>query len=212
MTMEHDGETLMERLRRETSDLHAHAESRTLQRAIAKGQVERSRFIAYLGQLYAVHSALEDALGEASDAHPAIGAVATPDRMRLPDLAFDLEFYAVDPDALVAGDAANRFVSLIESTKTSEPAALLGALYVLEGSTNGGRFLAQVLRKSWNLDGAGVAYLDPYGDRQPEHWASFKRRMNRATFDPECEKAIVDMARKTFEAIADVSDEVATAG
>ena len=202
--------SLMRRLRDSTSDLHSHAESRTLQREIAKGMIDRSTYVAYLGQLYAVHDALETALRDVGGRHPAITALATTERMRVPDLDRDLEFYGFDRERLEVGGAAERFISLVEHTRDTEPVALLGALYVLEGSTNGGRFLAQVLRKVWNLDGNGVAYLDPYGDRQGEVWAAFKREMDAASFDARHEDAIVEMARRTFEAVAEVSDEVAS--
>ena len=202
----------MKRLRSETADLHTHAESRNLQRKIANGTVDRSTFVAYLGQLYTVHDALESALRDVKDHHPAISALATPERMRVPDLDRDLEFYGFDLEQLEVGEAAEKFVSLVERTADSEPVALLGAIYVLEGSTNGGRFLAQVLRKSWNLDGRGVAYFDPYGDRQGPVWAAFRREMEEASFEARQEDAIVEMARCTFEAIADVSDEVTPSG
>ena len=201
--------SIMQRLRSETSDLHSHAESRTIQREIAKGVVDRATLIGYLVQLYAVHNVLENALREVRDAHPAIASLATPDRMRIPDLELDLDFYGVDPETIEKGHATGRFLSLVEHTKNTEPVALLGAFYVLEGSTNGGRFLAQVLRKSWNLDGQGVTYFDPYGDRQPHHWEAFKRAMDSSWFGAEREDAIVEMAKRTFEAIAAISDEVA---
>ena len=201
----------MQRLRSETSDLHSHAESRSLQREIARGEVDRSTFVAYLGQLYAVHYALESALREVLGAHPAIAAVATPDRMRVPDLERDLDFHGFARDDLRVGAAAERYVALVERVRDSDPIALLGGLYVVEGSTNGGRFLAQVLRKNWNLDGGGVTYLDPYGANQPTVWAAFKSDMGAASFEPREEDAIVEMARHTFEAIAEISDEVALA-
>jgi heme oxygenase len=199
----------MQRLKTETRDLHAHAESRTLQKRIAQGAVDRATFGAYLGQLYHVHSALESALAESSDKNPAIGVVATAERMRVPDLDRDLAFHAMDPDRLEAGEAASRFVLQIEETKKSKPVALLGALYVLEGSTNGGRFLARALSQSWGLDGDGLAYFDPYGDEQPQRWAAFKRDMDGAFFAADQEDAIIEMAKSTFRAIAEVSDEVA---
>ena len=43
--------SIMQRLKAETSDLHSRAESRTLQRAIAAGEVNQTTFSAYLGQL-----------------------------------------------------------------------------------------------------------------------------------------------------------------
>ena len=201
--------SIMQRLKAETSDLHSHAESRTLQREIAAGEVSRTAFGAYLGQLYHVHESLESALEKSRNVHPAIGALATADRMRIPDLDRDLNFFGVDRDALVAGEAAQRFSTQIGEFQDSDPVALLGGFYVVEGSTNGGRFLARALRKSWNLDGDGLAYFDPYGDEQPQKWAAFKQQMDEASFDAAQEDAIVEMAKATFLAFAEVSDEVA---
>ncbi len=200
--------TIMQRLKAETSDLHSHAESRTLQRAIASGEVDRTTFSAYLGQLYRVHHSLESALENSRDQHAAIGALATADRMRVPDLDRDLMFYGTDRDEIEAGDAAQRFATQVQKIKALDPVALLGALYVLEGSTNGGRFLARALRKSWGLDGDGFAYFDPYGDEQPQKWAAFRRDMDEASFEADQEEAIIEMAKATFLAIAEVSDEV----
>jgi heme oxygenase len=200
--------TIMDRLREETSNLHSQAESRQLQRQIAKGTVDRVAFVRYLGQLFLLHRALETALSESRGSHPAISALAIRERMRVPDLTFDLDYFGVDPDGVQPVEATGRFVTLIERARSVDPVALLGAFYVVEGSTNGGRFLAQVLRKSWDLDGGGIASFDPYGDRQPLVWRAFKREMNAAAFDPEQVEAIVDVAKRTFEAIAEISDDV----
>jgi heme oxygenase len=207
MTDSHD--SIMQRLKTETRDLHSHAESRVLQRQIASGEIERDAFVAYLGQLYFVHRALETALEESRGANSAINSIATADRMRIADLDRDLSFHGQDPDDLEANEAASRFMARIDETKTTMPVALLGALYVLEGSTNGGRFLARALRKSWNLDAEGLAYFDPYGDEQPQRWAAFRRDMDGSSFDAAQHQAIVEMAKATFVAISAVSDEVA---
>jgi heme oxygenase len=200
--------SIMQRLKAETSDLHSHAESRNLQRAIASGEVDRTTFGTYLGQLYLVHQSLESALEKNRNTHAAIDALATADRMRIPDLDRDLEFYGFDRGQIAAGDAARRFSNQIREIETLDPVALLGALYVLEGSTNGGRFLARALRKSWGLDGEGLAYFDPYGEEQPQMWAAFRRGMDEAAFDADQAEAIIEMAKSTFQAIAEVSDEV----
>jgi heme oxygenase len=199
----------MERLRTETSSLHSDAETRKLQREIAKGLVEREQFVAYLGQLYRIHRVLEDGLARSRRLHPAVEKVATPDRMRVPDLVLDLEYYGVKVEDIGTGSETKRFIDLIEATRREDPSALLGALYVLEGSTNGGKYLAHVLRKAWALEDGGLCYLDPYGDRQAEQWARFKIEMNAHEFGDGEEEAIVEMAKTTFEAISAVSDEVA---
>jgi heme oxygenase len=200
--------SVMQRLKTETRDLHTHAETRALQRAIAAGEVARTTFSAYLGQLYHVHRSLESALENSRGTIPIVAALATGDRMRVPDLERDLAFFGVNRDELAAGESARRFSEQIEQTRKTDPVALLGALYVLEGSTNGGRFLARALRKSWDLDGEGLSYFDPYGDEQPQKWAAFKQQMDDASLEAGQEDAIVEMAKVTFHAIADVSDEV----
>ncbi len=201
-------QTIMQRLKAETNDLHSHAESRTLQRAIATGDVDRNSFTAYLGQLYHVHSSLETILEAHREKHPSIGAIASADRMRVPDLHRDLAFYGIDQDTLQAGDAAGRFSASVEEAGESNPVALLGALYVLEGSTNGGRFLAMSLRKSWNLANEGLSYFDPYGAEQPHKWAAFKEAMDQTSFEASDEEAMIEMAKATFLAISEVSDEI----
>ena len=128
--------------------------------------------------------------------------------MRIPDLDRDLEFYGVDHDQIHAGIAADSFSTQVQEIEATDPVALLGALYVLEGSTNGGRFLARALRKSWDLDGEGLAYFDPYGEEQPQKWAAFRRGMDEASFEADQEEAIIELAKTTFRAIAEVSDEV----
>jgi heme oxygenase len=204
-----ESSSIMERLRTETSELHSGAESRKLQKEIAGGLVERGKFVSYLGQLYQIHSALEGALRATRESNSAVATMATLDRMRVPDLERDLNFYGVDVGSVESGRETLKFTDRIEAARIENPSALLGALYVLEGSTNGGKFLARVLQKTWGLDGGGLSYLDPYGNDQRERWTRFKYEMDTIDFDAADREAIVEMAKRTFEAIAAVSDEVA---
>jgi heme oxygenase len=204
--------SIMSRLKEETKELHSMAESRTLQQQIARGQVDRERFAAYLGQLYLVHHKLESALVAARSDSSAVETMAQDHRMRVPDLEKDLSFYGLDSSTLEPGKATVDFMQAIDRLQADDPAALLGSLYVLEGSTNGGKFLARVLRQAWKLDGEGLSYFDPYGEEQSAIWAEFKTEMDGLNFDPHQQDAILDAARETFRAIADVSDEVAQAG
>jgi len=201
-------DTIMGRLKWETRDLHSHTESRPLQRRIAKGEVMQDEFAEYLGQLLLAHRALEAALDRARPRHPSIRALADDRRMRVPDLEQDLAYFRVDATDLTPRVSTSRFIEMVGEWERSNPVALLGPFYVLEGSTNGGRFLARVLRKAWRLDGDGLRYLDPYGDEQPQRWASFKEIMNEAGFTPGEEDSIVDAACRTFRTIAELSEEV----
>ena len=64
-------------------------------------------------------------------------------------------------------------------------AEALGALYVLEGATLGGRIiLRELAARGVRLD--DLQFLDPYGDRAGERWRSFVQILEqRGAADPE---------------------------
>lgn len=76
-------------------------------------------------------------------------------------------------------------------------AEALGLMYVLEGSTLGGRLIRRQVTGEGG-DMAGLGFLDPYGDRVGERWRSFLAVIDaeaRASSDTE---AMVAGARAGF--------------
>lgn len=200
---------IMRHLREATRDLHRDAETRPLQRAMAKGHLSTGSYVMYLGQLRHIHEALERSLDAAHESRPELSALFTDERRRLPDLDADLEAFDVSPDTVPVLPATETFMSRISELEASNPIALLGPLYVLEGSTNGGRFLARVLERSMQIEaGAGLSYLDPYGERQPEMWAAFKNLADALALSPAEAAAVTEEARQTFRAISEISDAI----
>jgi len=202
-------DSIMGHLRESTRGLHKDAESRPLQRAMARGTLSRGDYVMYLGQLRHVHAAIETALDAVIGTCPGLARVFTDERRRVPDLDRDLEVFDVIPEKVPVLPSTKEFMDRVHRLATSEPVALLGPLYVLEGSTNGGRFLARVLEKSLQIDaGAGISYMDPYGERQPEMWASFKARADAVELTPDQVRNVTDAAGETFRAIAAISDSI----
>jgi heme oxygenase len=201
--------SLMARLKEATRDLHRYAESRSLQVQMFRGEVDKGAFAAYLGQLYLVHLALEAALAKVAEARPAVAGVARADRPHADRLRDDLDHHGLAADSIVPCAATRRLVAATERREREEPLSLLGQLYVLEGSTNGAKVLARVLSRAWRTDGAGLSSLDPYGDAQSERWSAFKQGMDALGLDEQAQAGLVEAARETFLAIADISDQVA---
>ena len=200
---------IMGHLRETTRTLHKDAESRPLQRAMAKGTLPPGSYVTYLGQLRHLHEALEASLDTVSASHPGLAGLFTEDRRRVPDLDRDLAAFGVSMEDVPVLPATAEFISRVEDLATSESMALLGPLYVLEGSTNGGKFLARVLERSLQIENqAGLSYMDPYGDRQPEMWATFKRLADQVELTPDQRSAVTEAACETFRAIAAISDTV----
>ena len=161
--MTEETQSVMQRLRESTRDLHDAAEHHDFQRAFAQGSLPRDRYVGYLGQMYLVHKALEQRLRSAAETSEAIRAVVDERQYQVPYLVEDLEFFDVDPDSIEPLPATQRLIDEIEQM-ASEPASLLGLHYVLEGSNNGSRFIARGLMPAYGMaPGPGLRYLDPYG-------------------------------------------------
>ena len=90
----------------------------------------------------------------------------------------------------------------------TDPVALLGASYVMEGSTNVSRFIAPNVRKAYDLpdDGRGTSYLDSYRDRQPDMWKQFKDAMNDLALGDTEVGSIVAAACNTFDGVTAIGE------
>lgn len=204
-----EGGSVMEILKTATREAHTAAERHPLQASMFRGTLARETYAAYLGQLLCVHRALERSLVKASAVCARVGAVVREERFREGDLSADLAAFGVDPASVRPGAAATAFAREAEGAVEARPVWLLGPFYVLEGSTNGGRFIARAVRKAYDLTpGMGDRYLDPYGESQPEHWASFKRDMGQLTFDEGDVATLVGAADRMFLTIAAIGDEL----
>lgn len=202
------GATIMDRLKQETWPLHQRAERSELQQLLVSGRLPRERYGAWLGQMRLVHGALERALESHAAGHGAIRRVYQTWQSKVAPLDADLDFLGVarpiEPVSSVRGLAGR-----IASCAAARPIALLGMQYVLEGSMNGGKFIAKAVARAYQLnDGNGLRYLDPYGEAQRERWAEFKGLMNAENFAPGESDAIVEEACAMFEAMPGLGDEV----
>jgi heme oxygenase len=143
---------------------------------------------SYVGQLRAwaaLHGVLEAAL--AASTHPALAAVWRADLQKVPLLQQDLRYF--EPRAVAdlreAAEESLRAVEQLRLLALQQPVALLGWLYVLEGSTLGAQVLRPQLVRAFLLpDADGLAYFSSYGPAVHAHWAGFQQRMNDLRLTP----------------------------
>jgi heme oxygenase (biliverdin-IX-beta and delta-forming) len=113
----------------------------------------------------------------------------------------DLDFPARRRSSLLAQDLA----VLGHSAHLDNPlrldihtsGAAFGALYVLEGSTLGGRVILKAL-KLRGASLAGLRFLDPYGDNTGERWRSFLAILEREVKSSDQKIEAVTGALNTF--------------
>jgi len=201
----------MDRLKNETWELHQQAEHHPFQQALVRGELPLDAYGRHLGQLRLVYGALEEALRNLRAGHPELSGLIEDRRFHEDKLADDAEHIGAEPNP-PALPATQRLIDEIGRTASERPLALLGFFYVLEGSTNGGRFIAKALRRAYEFPGPeGTRAFDPYADGQREAWLEFKDAMGRLSLTPEDEDAIVARAKAMFQGIGAISAEMHSA-
>lgn len=201
--------TIMGRLKAASEDLHRMAEGRDLQRLLVRGTLPRPLYETYLAQMHLVHTALEDRIREVTREHPAFASVLRDYHWREPQLRADLVFLGGEVAQIEPLPAARALIEHIDREAADCPVALLGMLYVLEGSTNGSKFIARAIRKAYQLEqGPGVAYLDPHGELQRERWGAFKHDMDSVGFTETEAQDIIATAKGMFRSITEISNEL----
>lgn len=197
---------LSQTLREDTRELHTYAEKRPLQGEFVSGRTTRPRLAAYLSQLQHIHAGLEAALHQHA-AHPAVAALSPHTAAHSTHLQQDIP--ALDETASTDALPGTRtLLDTMHAQASRDPAFVAGALYVLEGSMNGNRFISKALAKALALapGRTGLSYFEPYGESQPQRWGAFREALD--TIPAEHTPAVLAGAEYMFRAIASVSDEV----
>lgn len=75
----------------------------------------------------------------------------------------------------------------------------LGAMYVLEGSTLGGKIISSMASKKLNIPpSGGFNFFSGYREATAEMWKGFKDHLDLPNWAPKEEETIIDAANHTF--------------
>lgn len=203
-----DCHTLVERIRAGTRTRHADLEGTAFSTAMLAGTLPLDRYVDQLAAYRVVLKALEEELSRATG--PCVTSVWSADLVKLPLIDRDLMYFAEDGvfPASVAAAPAAAFAHEIRAAAASDPRALLGFLYVLEGSTMGGMILRRYVTEAYRLrDTDGVAYYAS-GDR--ERWARFTARMNEALPGPGEQDEVIAAVGRAYHHITAITGALST--
>jgi heme oxygenase len=76
-----------------------------------------------------------------------------------------------------------------------------GALYVIEGSSLGARFICQSLAQAGINETNGAAYFSGYGEETGKMWKIFVQFMNEVAITEADEQEVMDTAEKVFSSL-----------
>lgn len=197
-------ETVMQLLKHSTSDMHNDAEGHDFQRRLASGDLPKKAYAAYLSQLYLIHSRLEDALRHLKSVRPEFQSAIDDIQYQEGFLKADLSELDVDLQSIKPLPPTESMLERINQLQSECPVAVIGFHYVLLGSKHGGKYIAHVLKQSYELNGAGCSYFDPYGASFSTYWKSFVESMNEQSLTEQEQAAMVDAARQMFACVTKI--------
>ena len=178
------------RLRAETREAHARLEDSL---DLLGGDLSRARYRLLLEGFLGFHAVLEPRLDLWHDRR---GLLDWPVRRKLDLLRQDLvDLGATGPDL-------DRLPWCPDAPAVGLTAQALGALYVVEGATLGGRVIAEHLRGS-DVPSSALRFFASYGEQVGRRWNRFRAvSADWVGSDPERADAVVDSAVATFEVLA----------
>ncbi|MGM0479166.1 MAG: biliverdin-producing heme oxygenase [Bacteroidota bacterium] len=169
--------SILENLRAETREIHEELDQLPFLRTLLSGEGTIDDYVKYLEIFGGIHAAVEGAL------FPVLTEPLKKfkDNTRIPAIEQDLSFF----------DTNIPKVDLPELTISEEGAP--GALYVLEGSRLGGRYIAKQLKEKYKISDDALHFLT----EQPEHkWKTVRAAIENS--DAEHLEAIISTAKETF--------------
>lgn len=175
----------LQRLKRDTGDLHRHLESNPVAAALMQPQVSPADYARYLAAMQGVVGFVENEVFPT--VAPYVGDIGV--RRKLPLLLTDR--ISVD------GGRTHAAPFNIPLPGTDQA---MGAMYVLEGSILGGKVIQKHLRQCL---GEELPYLffDGYGEHTGRRWKMFLSDLSQYASTPLRQDGVVDGAQRMFLAI-----------
>lgn len=181
---------LSDDLKARTRTHHDAAEASPAMQAVMSDDLTRDAYRDHLTRLLAFYSPTEAALAEVDG----LGAVLTDLGARLGKA----DWLRQDLDVLGMGDSAPS-----AHVPDFSVAQALGTLYVIEGSTLGGRLIARHLEQTLGVtEDTGARFYLSYGGERGERWKAFKSALDQfGTDHPDQADDVVSAAGDAFDVL-----------
>ena len=184
------GRSALRRLKQETAALHALAEQHV---RILDEDATAADYHRYLVAMHGYHAPMEERLA-AHTALAEVGYGATPRQKRT----------LIERDLARLGDPRDAWPACHRLPELGPLPRAIGAAYVLEGSTLGGRYiLAKLPPALAKLRERATAFLEGYGADTGPRWRAFGELVERAIASPADEDEAAAGACETFARLID---------
>ena len=188
-------------LRTETANRHTALESLMFVNEIMNNSLSIDQYKKLLTINYIIHQKLENKLANMLDANLA-EELDMKNRMKLAALEKDLAYWKIDSLTL----PALNFEMFVPEKNN---AAVLGALYVLEGATLGGNVIKKhiLANPAFAEHEDGLNYYGVYGEELGSKWKTFVSILNKTVAETDYELCVSN-ANATFDNLIKLSEQL----
>jgi heme oxygenase (biliverdin-IX-beta and delta-forming) len=177
-------------LKSQTAVAHKRLEHLPVSSSILSPEMKTEDYAYYLKLMYDVHYDVEENI------FPLLSR-------NIHDLTERTKKYLIEED-LAFLNYNKPVASPVFNTENITIPFALGILYVVEGSSLGGRFILKNIETIKGLDeGKGVSYFTGYGNKTGSHWKSFLNALTEYQKKNNCEDEIIKGAIYAFDCIHD---------
>lgn len=186
--------SFLKKLKSETQEAHNKIEQSPLTRAIVEKSIRREEYAELLKRFLRFYAPCEKRIRDSSLWQAP--ALSLESRQKSPLLEEDLEFLGYAPGA------SQNLQDYGALPQLQEKEAILGYLYVVEGSTLGGQIMGRSIADHLGLaKGKGASFFNSYGkENLAKMWRSFQYFLeDYVRAFPETQAPIIESAQQTFE-------------
>lgn len=178
----------LENLKNQTATAHKKLESLPVSASILSPQMKMADYCHYLSLMYDVHYSVQEIVFPLLKDH-------------ITDLAEREKTQLINKDLSFLHYTKNNTVSVFSNKDINVPFAL-GILYVIEGSSLGGRFILKNIETIPGLDQQeGVSYFAGYGNKTGSYWKNFLNQLTTYEQQNNCQDEIIKGAVYAFDTI-----------
>ena len=196
---------LMHRLKQKTQPLHAKLEKLPFITALSNGTLPLA---SYVNQLRAFATAFGTLEHETSTIlEPSVRTVFGAGESRFSHLLRDLSCFGdkMIPEFIKVKRHTEAMAARIRLLGVEDPLALMGYVYVLQGTVLGNRVHLPDITRSFNIDCSnGAAFYAGYGSRTDEYWEIFSSLIHSFDSGEEVTERILAMALEAFAFMEDI--------
>ncbi len=183
---------ILEALRTQTAASHRNVEASLLMQPIGNRTLTRENYTLILRKFYGFFQPLEIKIKQIPQLE-----------YYLPDLSERRQAHRIISDLNQVTDMATAPENIplcLHLPSITNPSEALGALYVLEGSTLGGKFISKIILETLGFTPAsGTAFFSGYGAETGLKWKKFQEALvTYITGQPAQEAAVIAAADDTF--------------